>query len=253
MEPLLVIEGNHLLDLLSRKRRQRVLSLAEPVTLAQSEVLAEAGELTHHVYFPVDGFISLVTSIDGKPVLEVGMVGREGMLGAQISLGVPTQPLHALVQGSGSAWRIERRVFHRECGESAPLRKVLDRYVYVLMAQLAASAACTRFHHINPRLGRWLLMMQDRARLETFSVTQEFLSYMLGVRRVGITAAAGELQRQGLIEYSRGRVTVCDRSGLEGAACSCYASDRAIYGRVMGYERAHAPAARASSGSAVST
>jgi CRP-like cAMP-binding protein len=203
------------------------------VQLVQSSVLGGAGEPTRHVYFPVNGFISLVTAIDGKPVLEVGMVGREGMCGAQVALRVLTQPLHALVQGPGTAWRLPIRAFRRELDRSSPLQLIIGRYLYVLMGQLASAAACTRFHQIDARLSRWLLMMQDRAHADTFSVTQEFLSFMLGVRRVGVSAAAAGLQKEGLIEYSRGRVTVIDRQGLEAVSCSCYADDRRAYARLM--------------------
>ena len=202
--------------------------------LPQSEVLGEVSRPTRYVYFPVDGFISLVTSIEGKPVLEVGMVGREGFLGAQVAMGVLAQPLHALVQGPGSAWRIAVRPFQLELTRNKALQRILGRYVCVLMTQLASAAACTRFHEINPRLGRWLLMMQDRAHADTFAVTHEFLAYMLGVRRVGVTAAAGALQKEGLIEYHRGKIIVLDRKGLEAAACSCYADDRRAYERLMG-------------------
>ncbi len=224
---------NHLIELLPTKDRRRLLGVAEVVQLAQSDVLGEAGKPTRFVYFPVNGFISLVTSIDGKPVLEVGMVGREGLLGAQVALRVFTQPLHALVQGSGTAWRLPIRAFRAELERSPALQHLLARYVYVLMTQLASAAACTRFHRIDARLGRWLLMMQDRAHGNTFGVTHEFLSYMLGVRRVGITIAAVALQRKGVIEYHRGQVTVLNRQGLVTAACSCYRDDNQVYARVM--------------------
>jgi CRP-like cAMP-binding protein len=224
---------NQLIKLLPDRARRRLLGIAELIQLVQSTVLGGAGEPTRHVYFPVNGFISLVTSIDGKPVLEVGMVGREGMCGAQVALRVLTQPLHALVQGPGTAWRVPIGAFRRELDQCAPLQLIMSRYLYVLMSQLACAAACTRFHHIDARLGRWLLMMHDRAHAETFGVTQEFLSFMLGVRRVGISAAAASLHRRGLIEYSRGRVTLLDRKGLEGISCSCYADDRRAYAQVM--------------------
>ena len=225
---------NHLLKRLPRKDSQRLLAVCESVELVLSEVLYEPGKPTRHVYFPTNGFISLVAQIDGKPALEVGIVGREGMLGAQLALGVVTAPLHALVQGPGSAWRIETGAFQGELARSAPLQLALNRYLYVLMGQLAASAACLRFHRIGPRLARWLLMSQDRAHSDSFHVTHEFLAYMLGVRRVGITAAAGTLQRNGLIEYRRGDVTIKNRKGLEAAACGCYASDKRAYTEVLG-------------------
>lgn len=232
-ERFLPTADNHLIQMLPKKDRQRVLRLAERVQLTQSEVLGEAGEPTRFVYFPIEGFISLITLIDAKPVLEVGMVGREGMCGAQVALNVFTQPLHALVQGPGTAWRVPIAQFRKELIRNAALQAVLDRYLYVLMGQLASSAACVRFHDIGPRLARWLLMMQDRALADSFGVTHEFLGFMLGVRRVGITTAAGALQQKRLIEYHRGKVTVLNRKGLEATACSCYDTDRHIYGEVM--------------------
>ena len=224
---------NHLIQLLPRAERLRLIALCEPIELRFGEVLCEPGDRTRYAYFPVDGFISLLTQIGGKAALEVGMVGREGMLGVQIALGVSVAPLHALVQGTGSAWRIGASVFKRELTRSPALRDELGRYAHVLMRQLAAAAACLRFHEISPRLARWLLMSQDRAHADSFHVTHEFLAYMLGVRRVGVTRAATELQRAGLIEYRRGAVTVLDRAGLEGAACECYAADRQSYVDVL--------------------
>jgi CRP-like cAMP-binding protein len=224
---------NHLIELLPRQDRRRLLAICEPVELAMSRVVGETGTRTRHVYFPIDATISLVTPIDGKPVLEVGMVGREGMVGAHVVFGVMTTPLHAVVQGPGSAWRIASAPFQRELARSPALRRCLNRYLYVLMSQFAVSAACLRFHLIGPRLARWLLMTQDRAHANRFHVTHEFLAYMLGVRRVGITAAAGTLYRAGLIEYKRGALVVLNRRGLEAAACGCYAADRVSYREMM--------------------
>lgn len=220
---------NHLIELLPDKDRLRLLAICEPVQLVLSEVLSEPGKPTSHVYFPTEGFISLVALVDGSPGVEVGMVGREGMLGAQLTLGVATAPLRALVQGAGASWRIDAAAFRRELARSVSLQRGLNRYLYVLMAQQAAAAGCLRFHLTGQRLARWLLMSHDRAHSDSFHVTHEFLAYMLGMRRVGITAAASALQRSGLIEYRRGELTVLDRSGLEAAACSCYAADRRIY------------------------
>lgn len=224
---------NHLIELLPRKDRLRLLAVCEPVELVLAEVLCEPGNPTRHVYFPIDAFISLVALIEGSPGVEVGMVGREGMLGAQLALGVITAPLHAVVQGAGSSWRIGTPAFRRELARSLPLQRGVDRYLYVLMAQQAASAACLRFHLTSQRLARWLLMSQDRAHSDHFHVTHEFLAYMLGMRRVGITAAAKALQRDGLIDYHRGDVTVLDRPGLEAATCSCYATDRKTYAQLL--------------------
>lgn len=227
------VEGNLLIAALPEADRRRLLAVSEEVPLALAQVLCEKGEPTSHVYFPTEGFISLVTQVDGHPGLEVGMVGREGMLGTQLALGVDTTPLNALVQGPGNAWRIGASSFVRETRRSAVLRHTLNRYLYVLMAQLAMSSACQRFHMIGPRLARWLLMSQDRAGGNRFHVTHEFLACMLGVRRVGITAAATALQRHGLIRYRRGELIVLDRGGLEAASCGCYAAGELIYAGVL--------------------
>jgi CRP-like cAMP-binding protein len=220
---------NHLIELLPRTAQRTLLAICEPVDLVLSDRLRAPGTITRYAYFPVDATISLVSPIDGKPVLEVGMVGREGMAGAELVLGVTKAPFLAVVQGSGKAWRVPSKAFRRELAASPALQLCLNRYLYVLMMQLGAAAACLRFHLIGPRLARWLLMMQDRAHTDKFHVTHEFLAYMLGVRRVGITAAAGMLKRDGLIEYQRGELTVLSRRGLEAAACGCYASDRRSY------------------------
>lgn len=229
----MAIAENHLIELLPREDRLRLLSICEPVQLELSEILSKHGEHTHHVYFPTNSFISLLTQRDDTPPLEVGMVGREGMVGAQLVLGAETAPLQAIVQGAGAAWRIDAVSFQRELTRSAALQQCLHHYIYVLMTQLTASATCLRFHKIGPRLARWLLMSQDRAHADSFHVTQEFLAYMLGVRRVGITVAASAMQRAGLIEYRRGELTVLNRGKLEAAACSCYTADGRTYNALM--------------------
>ena len=198
-----------------------------------STVLCEADRPTLHVFFPVDGFISLITPIEAHAGLEVGMVGREGMVGMQLGLGVSRTPWRAVVQGPGLVWQLEAAAFRAELVRSLPLQRLLHRYIQVRVVQLAGAAACLRYHLIGPRLARWLLMSQDRAHRAQFRVTHEFLAYMLGVRRVGVTVAAGALQRAGLITYHRGELTVLDRTGLEGVACSCYANDRRAYTELL--------------------
>jgi len=225
---------NRLIELLPARDRARLLAACEPVNLVLSQVLEDAGSPTRHVYFPTEGFISLVSRVDEHPGLEVGMVGREGMVGAALVLGVAVAPLHALVQGAGASWRISAAAFRRELKGSTALQRQLSLYLYVLMAQTVSSAGCLRFHLVGQRLARWLLMSQDRAHQAQFHVTHEFLAYMLGVRRVGVTVAAGDLQRRGLIHYHRGELTVHDRAGLEAAACSCYAADRRVYSKHLG-------------------
>ena len=237
----MTLAENHLIALLPRRERASLLGACESVDLKLGAVLCKPGETTCHVYFPGDCVVSLVTAIDGAAGLEVGMVGREGMLGAQLALGVSVIPLHALVQGAGTAWRIAAAPFRRQLAGSRALQLSLNRYVHVLMVQLSIAAACARFHNVEPRLARWLLMTQDRMRSDNFHLTHEHLGRMLGVRRVGITGAASDLQRQGLIHYRRGDITVLDRAGLEAAACSCYAADRRAYEATVGCHKEKLP------------
>jgi CRP-like cAMP-binding protein len=225
---------NHLIELLPNRDRERLLKACESVTLTLADVIYEPGALTTHAYFPVDSFISLVTVIDGSPGLEVGMVGREGMLGCNLALDVPTTPFRALVQGPGLARRIGMKAFQVELGRSPVLRRTLGRYIHVLMAQMAEASACLQFHRISPRLARWLLMSQDRAHANVFHVTHEFLAFMLGVRRVGVTTAAVALQRAGLIDYRRGELIVLDRPGLVDVACGCYRAHQRSYDGLLG-------------------
>jgi CRP-like cAMP-binding protein len=222
------------IDRLPRRDQERLLASCELTQLELGAVLSTRGALATHVYFPTESVIALVAELEHHPSLEVGMIGREGMLGIGLALGVPEVPLRALVQGPGACWRLGAAAFRRELALSASLRRQLDLYAYVLMAQMAASAACLRFHLIGPRLARWLLMSQDCAQADHFRTTQEFLACMLGVRRVGITVAASALQRQGLIAYHRGQMTVTDRAGLESVACSCYAATRLVYREALG-------------------
>ncbi|MEO7324017.1 MAG: Crp/Fnr family transcriptional regulator [Dokdonella sp.] len=225
--------ANGLLACLSRAQRQPLLAQCEQVDLAESTVLCEQGERVRHVYFPIDSFISLITLIDAGSAFETGLVGSEGMQGISLALGVAIAPQRALVQGAGSALRMPATAFRSELAQNPSLRSVLDRYVHVLMCELAQTGACTRFHHIDARLARWLLMSHDRSRGDEIHLTHEFLAYMLGVRRVGITTAASQLKARNLISYTRGMITVRDRAGLEAASCSCYRVGRDTYARVL--------------------
>ena len=225
---------NRLIERLPRLDRVRLLALCVRVPLASGDILCEPGQTARHAFFPIDAIVALITLQEGRPALDVGMVGREGMVGVQLALGTAPVRLRAKVQREGSAWRISTRPFRAELQRSAALRRELLRHVGVLMDQLATSAACLRFHEIGPRLARWLLMNQDRAHGPSCRVTHEYLAAALGVRRVGITQAAGALQGAKVIEYRRGEITVLDRAGLEAAACGCYAADQRSYLDVEG-------------------
>lgn len=213
---------NSLLSALPRSARQRLLPLLEPVELAFGQVLYEPGDVIRQVYFPRSSLVSLLTLADGHLALEVGLIGRDGMVGIPLVLGHRRSSVRALVQGAGTALRMATARFLAELRGNPPLRRELYRYTHALMAQISQTAACNRFHVVEQRLARWLLMTHDRVRSDRFHMTHEFLGHMLGVRRVGVTRAAQALHKLGLIGYSRGDITVRDRKGLERAACQCY-------------------------------
>jgi len=224
---------NRLLDALPTIDQRQVLAESDNVELAFGDVLYDLGETLDQVYFPLTCFISLIMPIDDAS-LEVGLVGSEGMFGTPLALGVNVSPVRAVVQGAGSALRMGGASFCRELRRRPSLQRAIDRYVFIRASQLARMAGCTRFHVIEARLARWLLMTQDRANANSFHITQEFLAAMLGVRRVGVTTAASSLQKRNLIRYSRGRMTVLDRRGLKAASCGCYNEDRRSYAQILG-------------------
>jgi CRP-like cAMP-binding protein len=227
-------QENRLLAALPRKERDRVLEHSVIIDLRFADILCERGDRVEHVYFPIDGFISMVTQLDDNVALEVGLVGNEGMVGIALVLGVEISPLRALVQGAGRALRMDAGAFRSALAENPGLQQELHRYAYVMMSQLAQTAACTRFHVVEARLARWLLMTQDRAHADVFHITHQFLGYMLGIRRVGITKAATSLQKRKLIHYNRGEITILDRAGLKQASCQCYLADRNVYQKYLG-------------------
>ncbi|KQY81544.1 Crp/Fnr family transcriptional regulator [Pelomonas sp. Root1444] len=220
---------NHLLAHLPAVEQRRLLKRCNPVALRSGEQIALQDAPMRALLFPVRGCLALLTPLDAHPLLQVGMVGSEGVLGAQVALGMPASPVTVVVQQDGQAWSMPAEVLRHEPAGGAGLRRLLMRYVLVQLRQAATAAACLHFHALQERLARWLLMGQDRAAGNGFAVTQETMAHLLGVRRVGVTVAAGSLQAAGLIHYHRGWVTVSDRSGLEAAACACYAQDRASY------------------------
>jgi CRP-like cAMP-binding protein len=224
---------NRLLASLPDLDQHRLLSRSSSIELATATVLYEPGKRIHQVYFPTGGSVSLITTLRGHDRLEVGLVGDEGMLGMSLVLGVAVAPSLALVQDPGSAWQIDAASFREELERSVALRARLQRYVHVVMCQSAQTVACTRFHVVEARLARWLLMTRDRAHSDHFHSTHESLASVLGVRRAGVTHAAGSLQQLKLIRYSRGEITILDSRGLEKSACACYVANQDTYARVM--------------------
>ena len=227
--PPVVPVVNRLLGRLSASDRTRVLGGCERVHLASGEILAEHGSRVRNVYFPTGGVIALLVPMGGTSALEVALAGSEGVYGVSVALGIDTSPVLAVVQGSGSAWQMGAVAFRRELIRVPALRDCVDRYIYVLLSQFLQGAGCNRFHVVEQRVARWLLNTGDRAHAPTFKITHELLASMLGVRRVGITEAAGALQARKLISYARGVVTILDRKGLERASCPCYRLDVESY------------------------
>jgi CRP-like cAMP-binding protein len=214
--------ANRLLAALPVKEYRRLLPELELVTMPFAEVIYEPGDLIRHVYFPNDSIVSLLAQVAGRSTLEVGLVGNEGVAGIPVFMGVEASRLGAIVQGEGTAMRMKASVLRKESARAGPLRSLLHLYAHSLLTQVSRSAACNRFHVVNARLARWLLMTGDRLGADEFRLTQDFISNMLGVRREGVSKAASALQKDGLIQYSRGRIRILDRAGLEAVSCECY-------------------------------
>lgn len=224
---------NLLLEGLPPEDYLRFMARCEPVNLVFAETLANPGDRILYAHFPIDSVISLGIDVDAGAGLEVKLIGNEGMLGFSLMLGVNVAPFHALVQCNGSALRMAAPLFLHELEQSPALQQKLKRYVHVSMRQLAQTAVCIRFHVLEERLARLLLMTRDRAHSDVFHLTHKFLAQRLGVRRVGVTKAACSLQNRKLISYRRGDVTIHDVAGLEAVSCGCYRVDKETYDRIL--------------------
>lgn len=220
---------NHLLAALPGNEYKRLLPHLETVPLPFLEVLHESGNPIEHVYFPNEGLISLLIVMADGTSREIGIIGNEGMLGTAVSQGMNTSPYRALIQMQGSAMRMKAAALRSELKRGGALQGVLQRYAHALFTQVAQSAACVSSHVVDKRLSRWLLMMHDHAPGDEFAMKHEFMAMMLGVTRSVVTRAAGQLQDEEMICYTRGQVTVLDRSRLEATACECYTVVKAEY------------------------
>lgn len=225
---------NTLIARLPFAERRAFLEACDDVALVIGEEVAMPGQALRYAYFPVSGYLSIVTGGEVTDATELALVGNDGMFGLGLLLGVPRSSQVAIVQGAGVARRIGESALLQQLELSPTLRSVLNHYCYVSIAQIGQTAACNRSHRVNVRLARWLLMTQDCAHGSTFPLTHKFMAYMLGVRRAGITEAALTLQRQGHIRYSRGSVTVLDRAGLLAMVCGCYGALKSEYQATMG-------------------
>jgi CRP-like cAMP-binding protein len=227
-------QANRVLASIPARDYQRLQVNLAPVRLKFGEVLYEPGKAIKYVYFPTDCLISLLTTVDKRRSLEVGMVGNEGMAGMPFILGIGVSGVRAIVQGGGGALRMASAPFRVEFDRNAALQEALYRYTYALMAQISQTAACNRFHDSEARLARWLLMTRDRVASDTFPLTHKFLAHMLGLRREGVSEAANALKRRKLIDYSRGNMQIMDVRGLKKASCSCYQTVKTVFDRAQG-------------------
>ncbi|HET6603665.1 MAG TPA: Crp/Fnr family transcriptional regulator [Xanthomonadaceae bacterium] len=213
---------NHLLAALSPEVRERIFPHLEPIPLPLGKVLYESGGAMRHVYFPTDSIVSLLYVMDSGASAEISVVGNEGLIGVALFMGGESTPSRALVQSGGTAYRMLGQRLIDEFNRHGELLHLLLRYTQALITQMAQTAVCNRHHSIDQQLCRWLLLSLDRLPTNQLSMTQELIANMLGVRREGVTDAAGKLQKVGVIEYSRGHITVLDRPRLEQLSCECY-------------------------------
>jgi CRP-like cAMP-binding protein len=221
--PPLLVARNRLLAALPRQEYERLAPHLEPIHLTKGKTLATPGDALRYVYFPAGGMISLLSTTESGQSIEVAMVGDEGVIGVSVILRVGVTPYWSVVQISADAVRVRAAALRNEFDRGGQLHDLLLRYTHGLLAQISQSAVCNRFHSVEERFCRWLLISSDRAKSDTINLTQEFISQMLGTARTRVTMAALPLQDAGLIRYRRGKITILDRRGLESAACERYA------------------------------
>ena len=224
---------NHLLDALLKAEFNRLSPNLQPVELPLGTVMYEAGGLLQHVYFPTTSIISLLYVMQNGASAEIAVVGNEGILGISLFMGGDTTSSRAIVQSAGHAYRLQAQLLKDEFNRSGPVQRLLLRYTQALITQMAQTAVCNRHHSVEQQLCRWLLLSLDRLACDELTMTQELIANMLGVRREGVTEAAGQLQRDGIINYSRGRITVLNRSQLEARSCECYQVVKAEFDRLL--------------------
>jgi len=226
---------NHLLDALPARDYDRIQAHLELVPMALGDVLYESGVQLRYVYFPTTSILSLLYVMEDGASAEIAIVGNEGILGISLFMGGETTPSRAVVQSAGHAFRLRAALLKNEFGRFGPTMHLLLRYTQALITQMAQTAVCNRHHSVDQQLCRWLLLSLDRLQTNELSMTQELIANMLGVRREGVTEAAGKLQNAGLISYQRGRITVLDRPGLEARSCECYQVVKTEFDRLLPY------------------
>ena len=226
---------NHLLGALPEDARDRVFPRLEHVSLPLGQVLYESGDTLRHVYFPTDSIVSLLYVMEDGASAEISVVGNEGLIGVALLLGGESTPSRAIVQSAGSAYRLPGQQLKDEFNRHGEMQQLLLRYTQSLLTQMAQTAVCNRHHSIDQQLCRWLLLSMDRLPSNRLNMTQELIANMLGVRREGVTEAAGKLQKLGVIEYHRGHITVLDRLKLEQLCCECYAVVKKETDRLLHY------------------
>jgi CRP-like cAMP-binding protein len=226
--------GNKLLARLPREDYERILPHLKPVSFSLGEVVYESGGRMEHIYFPTSAIISLLYTMENGSSAEMGVAGNEGLVGIALFMGGDTTPNRAIVQGAGGAVRMQAGVLRDEFRRGGPFQSLLLRYTQALITQMSQTAVCNRLHTVEQQLCRWLLLMRDRLDSDELVMTQELIANMLGVRREGVTVAAGRLQEQGLISYVRGRIRILDRPGLEATVCECYRVVKDEYDRLLG-------------------